>query len=89
MLLEVSCTIHEQYGAILSIFRLFKNLSYTLFFFLFSFLAAPMSYGSSRPEFESELLLQPTLQLQQCQTLNRLRQARDGTHATSETMLGP
>ena len=48
MLLEVSCTIHKQYGAILSIFRLFKNLSYTLFFFLFSFLAAPMAYGSSQ-----------------------------------------
>ena len=69
----------------LHVFSSLFSLCFSLegvFFFFFFFFSSPMAFGSSQVGTESEL------QLWQCQILNPLCPANDGT-SYSETMSGP
>ena len=57
--------------------------------FFFFFQLHPQHMNVPRPGMKSEPELPLTSQLQQHQILNPLCQARDRTHATTETMLDP
>ena len=50
-----------------------------IYIYIFFFLNHPEAYGVQEPGSQSELQLQPTPQLWQCQILNRLCQARART----------
>ena len=54
-----------------------KKLAVMFYFIFFSFLAAPLAYGSSQAGIKSEPELGPMPQLQQHQILNPLHQAGD------------
>ena len=60
-------------------------LPFSFFFSFFLPLPHPGHMGVPGPRMESELQLQPMLQLQKCQILNPLCWARDQTHTSAET----
>ena len=93
-----SSTVKTQTARVYNLFIMFimefimqtlKQYVLDLLNFFFLFWLYPRHMEVSRPETESELQLQPTPQLQQCQILNPLHQATDRTCTTSQTTQNP